>query len=95
MATLHIEHPITDFATWREAFDRFEERRRAAGVSAVRIHQPVDDPRYVVLQLDFPSVEGAEEFRAFLESSVWSVPANSPALQGSPRAVVLVEPQLP
>ena len=26
MATLHIEHAITDLATWRAAFDRFAER---------------------------------------------------------------------
>ncbi len=30
MATLHIEHPITDFETWNEAFDRFAEARRQA-----------------------------------------------------------------
>ena len=23
MATLHIEHPVTDFGTWKAAFDRF------------------------------------------------------------------------
>jgi hypothetical protein len=92
MATLHIEHAITDYATWKAAFDRFAERRNAAGVTAHRIHQPVDDPRYVVLQLDFDSPQRAIAFRGFLESQVWSTPANSPGLVGSPRAVVLVEP---
>ena len=89
MATLHIEHAITDLATWQTAFDRFSERRRAAGVMAARIHQPVDDDRYVVVQLDFPSVVRAVAFRGFLETQVWSTPANSPGLAGSPRAVVL------
>ena len=89
MATLHIEHAITDFATWKVAFDRFAERRSAAGVTAQRIHQPFDDDRYVVLQLDFPSVDQAVAFRGFLETQVWSTPANSPGLAGSPRAVVL------
>ena len=89
MATLHIEHAITDLATWREAFDRFEGRRVAGGVVAHRIHQPVDDDRYVVVQLDFPSADQAAAFRAFLETQVWSTPVNSPGLAGSPRAVVL------
>ncbi len=31
MATLHIEHPITDFDTWRSAFDRFAEARDERG----------------------------------------------------------------
>lgn len=92
MATLHIEHAITDYATWKTAFDRFAERRTAAGVTGQRIHQPVDDPRYVVLQFDFGSAQQATAFRGFLESQVWSTPANSPGLAGSPRAVVLVAP---
>lgn len=91
MATLHIEHRITDFTTWKAAFDRFAERRSEAGVTAHRIYQPHDDAAYVVVQLDFPSVERAQAFRAFLESRVWSVPANSPGLSGSPRATVLVQ----
>lgn len=91
MATLHIEHGITDFITWKAAFDRFAERRREAGVTAYRIHQPHGDAAYVILQLDFPNVEQAQAFRAFLESRVWSVPANSPGLAGSPQARVLVD----
>lgn len=80
MATLLIEHGITDFASWKAAFDRFADRRKEAGVTAHRIHQPHDDAAYVVLQLDFPSVEQAQAFRTFLESRVWTTPANSPAL---------------
>lgn len=91
MATLHIEHRITDFASWKAAFDRFADRRQEAGVTAHRIHQPHDDPAYVVLQLDFPSVQKAEAFRTFLEARVWSTPANSPGLEGTPRARVLVD----
>lgn len=89
MATLHIEHAITDLATWQTAFDRFADRRRAAGVVAQRVHQPADDDRYVVVQLDFPSVAQASAFRGFLEARVWSTPANAPGLAGSPRAVLL------
>lgn len=91
MVTLQIEHPVTDFPTWRRAFDRFADRRTAAGVTAQRITQPVDDPRYVVLELDFPDVEGARAFLGFLESQVWSVPANSPGLAGSPVTRILLE----
>jgi hypothetical protein len=89
MPTLHIEHPITDFATWRAAFDRFAEARRAAGVRGHRLQQPVDDPRYVVVDLDFDTVDQAAGFLQFLQTKVWSVPANSPALVGSPQAKIL------
>jgi hypothetical protein len=37
MATLHIEHPITDFGTWNAAFARLADVRRQAGVRQQRI----------------------------------------------------------
>lgn len=89
MSTLHIEHPITDFETWASAFDRFSEARREAGVRSHRVLRPVDDPRYVVVALEFDTDEAAVAFREFLQNVVWAVPENAPALAGDPRAVVL------
>jgi hypothetical protein len=89
MATLHIEHGITDFPTWKAAFDRFAEKRQQAGVTAHRIHLLHDNPTYVVLQLDFQTIEQAQAFQQFLETRVWSTPSNSPGLAGTPRARVL------
>jgi hypothetical protein len=89
MTTLHIEHPITDFATWRGAYDRFAERRLQAGVTAERIARPVDDERYVVVDLDFPTREQAQRFLGFLESTVWASRESSPALAGTPRTRLL------
>ena len=86
MATLHIEHPITDLDTWLGAFGRFGEARTNAGVKAQRVHQPVDDDRYILVELDFDTVEQAEAFRGFLETKVWSNPEASPGLGGTPRA---------
>jgi len=88
---LHIEHPISDLDTWLGAFNRFADARRDAGVLAQRIHQPVDDDTYIVLQLDFETTEAAEQFKAFLESVVWQSPDLSPGLAGTPRARVLLE----
>ena len=89
MATRHIEHAITDLATWRGAFDRFAEARASAGVTASRIYQPLDDEAYVIVHLDFSTTEAATRFRGFLEENVWSTPTNSPGLAGSPTARVL------
>ena len=91
MVTLHIEHPITDFATWRSAFDRFADIRTRSGVRDHRIQQPVNDPHYVVVDLDFATVAEAERFLAFLRSEVWSSAQNAPALAGAPEAKVLAE----
>lgn len=89
MSTLHIEHPITDFATWSAAYDRFTDRRRQAGVSAERVQQPVDDEHYVVIDLDFPSREQAQRFLTFLETTVWTSSDSSPGLAGTPRTRIL------
>lgn len=86
MATLHIEHPITDFGTWNAAFARFASARQQAGVRQQRVQQPVDDPAYVVIDLDFDTVAEAERFLAFLHTSIWGASQNSPALAGTPQA---------
>ena len=78
MPTLHIEHAITDIATWSEAFHRFADARRQAGVLAHRVLQPVDDAHYVLIDLDFASQVQAERFREFLSSTVWASPDTSP-----------------
>lgn len=43
MFTLSIEHAISDFPTWKQAFDRFAEARERAGVRSHRIRRPVGD----------------------------------------------------
>ena len=89
MATLHIEHAISDLPTWLNAFNRFAEARTKAGVIAERVHQPVDDDRYIYVQLDFANTGDAEEFLGFLRSVVWASPEASPALVGTATGRVL------
>lgn len=89
VSTLHIEHAITDFETWAAAFDRFSDARREAGVRSHRVLRPVDDPCHVVVDLEFDTDDAARAFRQFLQTVVWAVPDNAPALAGDPQAVVL------
>jgi hypothetical protein len=89
MPILHIEHPITDFDTWTVAFNGFAEVRRQAGVRAQRVQRPVDDPSYVVVDLDFDTTEEAESFLHFLTTRVWDTRENSPALAGAPKTMIL------
>lgn len=49
----------------------------------------MDDPHYVVVDLDFDTVAAAQAFRHFLETVVWSVPDNAPALVGTPKWMIL------
>ena len=89
MFTLSIEHRITDFPTWKTAFDRFADARNQAGVLAHRIRRPVDDATYLVIELDFETTEKAEAFHHFLTTVVWSNPDASPGLSDRPTARIL------
>lgn len=91
MATLHIEHAITDLTTWLGAFNRFAEARASAGVRQTRIHQPLDDDRYIYVQLDFDDAEAARAFLGFLRGAVWASPEASPGLDGPPMGRVLTD----
>ena len=86
MTTLHIQHGITDFTEWASAFNRFEDARRDAGVRAYRVQRPVDEPAYVVIELDFDTTEQANAYLEFLNRRVW---ADSPVLVGTPQTMVL------
>lgn len=89
MTTLHIEHAITDYATWKAAFDRFADARARAGVRAHRIQRPSDDPAYVLIDLDFPSQSEASDFLTFLRTRVWASAESAPALVGAPQTRIL------
>jgi hypothetical protein len=89
MVTLRIEHPITDFGTWKAAFDGFAEARRAGGVRAHRVHRPPEDDRYVLVELDFDGAAQAAAYLQFLTTRVWTDPGSAPALAGSPRTSIL------
>ncbi|GAB3399020.1 hypothetical protein [Flindersiella endophytica] len=89
MITLHIEHEITDYATWKQAFDSFADVRRHSGVLAHRIRRPQGNEQYVLIDLDFGTGEEASKFLDFLVNNVWSTPANAPALVGAPQTSML------
>lgn len=89
MATLHIEHSIVDFDLWKSAFERFAQFREQSGVRSHRLQRAVDDPKYVVIDLDFGTTGEAERFLEFLQTTVWPSRENAPALIGAPHTRIL------
>jgi hypothetical protein len=88
MITVHIEHPIRDFDTWKAAFDRDPAGRERSGVRRYRVLRPINDPTYVMIDLDFDSASQAETFLAAMRE-VWRSTAAAPALAGSPQARIV------
>jgi hypothetical protein len=89
MITLRIEHAITGYQVWKNAFDRFADARASAGVRACAIRLPADDPNYLTLDLEFDTAAAAEAFAGFLAEHVWSSPASAPGLAGTPKTRIL------
>ena len=89
MFTLQIEHAIKDFDMWKAAFERDPVDRAGSGVLAHRIRRPVDDPHYVVVELDFEGQEQAEGLLANLQEKVWNSPDAAPALSGAPKTRIV------
>jgi hypothetical protein len=88
MPVVQLEHPIRDFDTWKAAFDRDPIAREASGVRRYQIYRPVDDQRYVAVDLEFDDRDAAEAFKVALEE-LWRSPQAAPALGGTPRARIV------
>ena len=89
MHILRIEHKINDFDAWKAAFERDPIGRQQSGVRRHRVFRPVDDPNYVMLDLEFESASEAEAFREALERDVWRSRQAAPALVGGPQTRIV------
>jgi len=66
MHILRIEHPVPNFDAWKAAFDSDPIGRERAGVRRYRVLRAIDDPNYVMIDLEFDSVSEAEAMHAAL-----------------------------
>jgi hypothetical protein len=67
MRALRIEHPVSDFDAWKQAFDSDPLDRKGSRVRRYRVLRPVDDPGYAIVELEFDDADTADAMRAALE----------------------------
>lgn len=70
MLILHIEHPVPDYDGWKQAFDSDPVGRQRSGVRRYRIMRAMDDPNYVMIDLEFDSKAEADSLLAAMRE-VW------------------------
>lgn len=70
MYVLHIEHPVPNFNGWKQAFDSDPVGRVKMGVRRYQILRPVDDPNFVMIDLEFDTASQAEALLAAMRN-VW------------------------
>lgn len=69
---LRIEHSVSDFDGWKKkAFDSDPLGREKSGVRRYQVLRSVEDPKYVMIDLEFDSSSKAEAFRTALRD-LWS-----------------------
>ena len=71
MHVLRIEHRAPDYEAWKRAFDSDPVGREASGVRAYRILRAVDDPAYVLIDLEFDTAVEASAMLGGLRE-VWA-----------------------
>ena len=71
MPILRIEHPVPSFDGWKAAFDSDPVDRKRSGVRRYWILRSVDDPNYVMIDLEFDTMSEAEALLAAMRI-VWN-----------------------
>lgn len=89
MPILQIEHAVRDFDGWKNAFDGDPVGRERGGVRRYRVLRSLDDPNYVLIELEFDSTGEAEAFRTALRE-MWSG-AQAQGIIESPQARIVEE----
>ena len=64
MYMLRIEHPVPDYAGWKKAFDSDPAFRKNSGVRRYQVLRPLDNPNFVMIDLEFETTKEAEALLA-------------------------------
>jgi len=62
MATLFVRHSVSDYPTWRKAYDEFDAERQTMGVTSHGVYQLDGDPNDVTVYHEFATAEAAKSF---------------------------------
>lgn len=83
MPILRIEHSVPDFERWKQAFDSDPADRKGSGVRRYQILRLNEDPNYVMIDLEFDTIDETEAFLQKMEQ-IWGGPGK--AVMQNPRA---------
>jgi hypothetical protein len=70
MPILRIEHAVPDYNGWKAAFESDPAGRERSGVRRYQILRSIDEPNYVMIDLEFDTKSEAEALLATMRA-VW------------------------
>jgi hypothetical protein len=90
MTTLRIEHTVPNYDGWKRAFDSDPADRKGSGVRRYQVLRSVEDPSYVMIDLEF---DDAAHAQGLLDSMtrIWSGPGRDVMQNPKARIVETVE----
>jgi len=90
MFILRIEHKILDYNSWKKAFDSDPVGRAKIGVRRYNILRPVDDDKYVIIDLEFETMQQAQALLNAMQD-VWGNVAGKIIVDPKARITEVVE----
>jgi hypothetical protein len=90
MTVLRIQHRIQNFEAWKKAFDGDPIGREKKGVKRYRVCRPADDPRMVIVDLEFDNLKDAE-FALEALKKLWTKVAGTVMFDPETRMLDIVE----
>jgi hypothetical protein len=93
MIILQLEHPVPNFDGWKKAFESDPVGRQRGGVVRYSILKKIDDPNYVVINLEFDKKEQAENFLELLKQ-LWGKVEGSVMNRPQARILEIIETKI-
>ncbi|MEO5569338.1 MAG: hypothetical protein ABIT08_16470 [Bacteroidia bacterium] len=87
---LQIEHKVQNYDGWKKVFESDPINRKKSGVLNYKIFRPVDDPNYVIIDLEFDNLTTAENTLAALRN-LWTKVEGTIIMNPQTRILDLVE----
>ncbi len=81
MVHVLIRHKVADYGRWKEAFDSHLSNRKRAGEAGCHVFHSVENPREIVVLLDWQTIE---EARRFMNSDELRQRMQAAGVEGSP-----------
>lgn len=85
--SLYIHHKVTDYPTWRKAFDAHKSKQMEAGLTNPRVYKTDGNPNDVSILFDASDVNKA---KAFTESQDLKMTMQKAGVQGKPEMHIMV-----
>jgi hypothetical protein len=81
MTTMFVRHTVSDYKTWRKAYDDFAPVQKAKGVTAEAVYRAVENPNDITVTHEFATIETAQ---AFAESAELKKAMQNAGVAGTP-----------